>query len=201
MARINGTWHGPNGVTQDISIPDTLCKRPFNQNEIDQLLAGKEIFIQGFTSKKGNPFDSWVVIAPRTDDNGEESLDVQFDFNRISPIFHGHTFTDEEMAALDRGESLIVRDLISKKGSRYAAWVTPDNQGGLKMDFDKFIPPEAGSAFLGHTFTQAEAEALNAGEAIEVDDLYSKRKNKEFKATLHIGDNHGKKGIIMEFDD
>lgn len=191
-----GTWNG-----QEVSIHSPLCKRDFTQEEADRLFAGDELYLTGFVSRKGNTFDSWVRIAPHTDDNGEERLGVEFDFGRLPKTFHGHTFTDDELKRLEAGEPVAAYDLISKKGSTYAAWLRKSRkeEGRLDMDFDTFLPPHEGMSFMGHTFTKAEADELNAGRAVDVDDLYSRRKGKEFAATLAVEGEGDKRRISMQF--
>ena len=122
----------------------------------------------------------------------------------------GHTFTDEELAALGEGQT-IAFDAVSKTGNNYSAIgrFESDVPGRVKfvMDFDAPVvdacftnPPET---FLGVRFTEDERRRLLEGERSEKQGFHSKRTDRDFDAAVYWGESDktaGLKQMCFDFD-
>lgn len=59
-------------------VPKSFCGHNFSEDELTMLEAGKEIYVKGFLSKKGNVFDSYVSYG----DMGDGRKGFKFNFDR-----------------------------------------------------------------------------------------------------------------------
>ena len=114
----------------------------FTDEEVVALLEGETIEFDA-TSKTGKPY----VARGRLEENeynGFKYWGFQLDQNFVPSSYLGHTFTPEEIAALEAGCLLRVHDFVSKKtGKRFEAAVTWSETGpgsgkkALKLSFDR----------------------------------------------------------------
>ncbi|HEU5223062.1 MAG TPA: DNA topoisomerase [Candidatus Lumbricidophila sp.] len=136
---------------------------------------------------------------------------------KFSRDWSGHHFTDDECAALLRGEELTITAISAKKkaaGDADPSFVCRGQLEEQEFNKRKFVgwkltgfgatdaqgndlPPKA---WCGHTFTADEQKKLAAGGKIFADDFVSKKGN-TFAATLSFGTEPGSKSkkIIPEF--
>lgn len=127
----------------------------------------------------------------------------------------GHTFTDMELEDLLAGREIeftAVSARTSKEFEARGSLASQTYQGrafiGFKPNFEPKAPPKdaAGNevppeGWCQRQFTPAEIAKLVAGEKVYIDDFVSKG-GKTFAATVHWGNEKGKKGpkrIIPEF--
>ncbi|MBQ6132717.1 MAG: DUF3945 domain-containing protein [Lachnospiraceae bacterium] len=129
---------------------------------------------------------------------------------RFNRVFRGHRFTDEEVAALLKGEEIPVEGLVTKDGKTYGVIGTLEeqsftNEAGEDIKFIGFkqtgFVEGVPTIWCGHTFTDEERSALEEGKTLTLTGLTSK-KGTTFDAVVRYGaDESGKKRIIAEFDD
>jgi DNA topoisomerase-3 len=72
-----GKWAGKFGVQLKfpIKVPNSWCKRTFTQQEKDLLEQGEEIYLEGYTSNAGKPFNAFTKFNKAT---GR----IEFNFNK-----------------------------------------------------------------------------------------------------------------------
>ena len=72
-----GKWAGKFGVQLKfpIKVPNSWCKRTFTQQEKDLLEQGEEIYLEGYTSNAGKPFNAFTKFNKAT---GK----IEFNFNK-----------------------------------------------------------------------------------------------------------------------
>lgn len=66
------------GFINKEGVPARMAGHVFTDDEKSKLEAGEKIFIEGFTSKKGNNFDAWCSYGVR---DGEDRKSVIFHFD------------------------------------------------------------------------------------------------------------------------
>ena len=73
----DGKWAGKFGVQLKfpIKVPNSWCKRTFTQQEKDLLEQGEEIYLEGYTSNAGKPFNAFTKFNKAT---GK----IEFNFNK-----------------------------------------------------------------------------------------------------------------------
>lgn len=127
---------------------------------------------------------------------------------RFVRAFSGHRFTDDECEALCNGETIHLKGLTSKKGSKYdvvgklqeQTFTNADGKEikyvGFKAEFEDSVPKK----WCEHIFTEDERILLEAGKEVYIEGFVSKKGN-VFAANVrydYIED--GKKGIIPNFN-
>lgn len=128
----------------------------------------------------------------------------QVKFNRV---FRGHRFTDDECERLLAGEEIEVLNLKAKTGSTYGVVGALDN---LEFNGHKYVgfaqkgfvgENKVPAAWCGHTFTQDELTALEAGVELEITDAVSKKTGNKFSCKLKwTKRDDGKMGLVPSFD-
>jgi len=99
----------------------------------------------------------------------------------FSKEWGGHTFTDDEISSLLKGEVISI-EMVSSKGERYIVEGSLKKQkykGKTYWGFAKEIP----SQWCGHVFTDEERDALSSGKKISANDFVSKA-GKTFECDL-----------------
>lgn len=136
--RVEGVWQG-----EKVSFNRVWAKHRFTDDEVERLLAGETIEIEGCVSKQGNEFSCKGRLGHSTwkgkgvfgfqmirDEKGADSADrvsgtwkpngkgrgQKVSFKRV---WGGHTFTDDEVEKLLAGETIEIRGLQSKSGNTY----------------------------------------------------------------------------------
>lgn len=125
---------------------------------------------------------------------------------RFSRTWGGHTFTDRECADLCAGKEIKVLGLTSKSGSKYGvtgrlANLTYNGKSYVGFERTGFVgSDDVPAEWCKHKFTPEEKTLLESGKSVRIEGCVSKKGN-VFSCTVHFGeDEHGRKGIIPEFD-
>lgn len=108
----------------------------FTDKECADLLAGKVISFEA-TSKAGNKYTCYGNLAEQ-EYNGKTFFGFKPDFEtkRIPDTFCGHKFTQKEKDNLNIGKVVFFKDLVSKKGNKFDAFLKFDKKEGLQMSFE-----------------------------------------------------------------
>lgn len=116
--------------------PTTWCKHTFTDEEVKALLAGQTVAADDFVGSSGKAFScevSWDVqkkqIVPDFGDS-EDSAPPR--------SWCGHTFTEDERAALALGKSVHADDFISKAGKTFSTSVSWKLVAGKKKIVPEF---------------------------------------------------------------
>lgn len=134
-----GDWNG-----QHIKFNRVYSGHRFTDQEVGDLLAGKEIEVYGLKSKSGNSYGVVGKLSKQTY-NGHEFVGFErlgFAQSKDVPTaWCGHTFTDDEQAMLKAGKSVAIDDAVSKRtGKKFKCKLTfgqkEDGTMGLTPSFD-----------------------------------------------------------------
>ena len=113
--------------------PVAWCGRTFSRDEVDALIAGKQLALDGFVSAKtGNAFSCRVGWDAKT-----KKIVPDFGVDQPPLSWSGRKFSDGECAKLARGEALALTGFVSRRtGRTYDATVTWKEEKGAK----KIVP-------------------------------------------------------------
>ena len=116
----------------------------FSDEECEALLAGAVIKIYPVSKKTGNPYECYGQLKEQ-EFNGHTFYGFvpDFDTKRLPDEFNGHIFSKEEKEALQKGDTIYVVDLVSRKsGQTYEAWLRFNDKDGMQMAFGELEPKE-----------------------------------------------------------
>lgn len=133
----------------EVSIPKEFNGHAISVDEASTLFAGGHVDVRDLKSKKtGKPYAARLEIGEY---NGRPSLRMNLNVFIVPATFCGHTFTDDEIkaieATMDGGEGVLVEGLTGKSGKEFSAILSvrdarPDDKhakGGKVMDME--FPP------------------------------------------------------------
>ena len=131
--------------TKNVRIPKEIKGVTLNEEQKQNLRAGKSVFLEGMTAKSGKSFSAHIQI------NAAER-GVVFSFNqprlgqgekqggvRIPNKLGGVELSDQLRSELKKGEVIYVENMIDKKGQPYNAYVKVNHEKE-KIDFFKWDP-------------------------------------------------------------
>lgn len=148
--RITGQWTDENGETFDVHFGKVWRGHEWSDEEAQKLMNGETVEVE-LTSKAGNPYKMNCKLAHQSFTNSEgkaiHGIWVNGEFAprkvEIPDEFLHYMFTPEEKEKLKNGETIHVDNLISKKGTSFAAnlkWGDKTYKGhkfkGMIMSFD-----------------------------------------------------------------
>lgn len=133
--KVSGVWQG-----NPVSFNRIWGGHRFTDDEVNALLAGKEITILGLKTKNGGTYGVKGELA-----NLEFKGSKFVGFNRTGFVVEdkvpdkwcGHVFTEDEKIMLEQGLEVYVENAVSKKGSQFSCNVKYD----IKEDGNKGIIP------------------------------------------------------------
>ena len=175
-------------------IPQEIKGVKLTGQEINDLLEGKKVFIEGMISNNGKEFDAHIQV------NAERrGIEYIFEndklFNRQS--LGGVELTKQQIEDLNAGKAIFVEGMERKDGELFSSYVkldeatgrpsytryNPDSPEGAR---EIYIPNEIG----GVKITAEEQQQLREGKVIFLNDMVN-RKGEEFssfiKADLETG--------------
>lgn len=175
-------------------IPQEIKGVKLTDQEINDLLEGKKVFIEGMISNNGKEFDAHIQV------NAERrGIEYIFEndklFNRQS--LGGVELTKQQIEDLNAGKAIFVEGMERKDGELFSSYVkldeatgrpsytryNPDSPEGAR---EIYIPNEIG----GVKITAEEQQQLREGKVIFLNDMVN-RKGEEFssfiKADLETG--------------
>lgn len=141
----------------------------------------------------------------------EKHTGVNWNGNEVSfnKVWGGHTFTDEECAALLKGETIALKDCVSKKGKPFGCYGRLEEQEYNGHKFWGFKRTEwlnedrVPDIWCGHKFTSDEVEKLDSGYSIRLNDTIAQMTGRPFACVVRWGYQHEgdtQKHIIPEYD-
>ena len=133
-----GTWQG-----RQVKFNRTFRGKRLTDDECRRLCSGEIIEIDGLVAKNGNKYGVTGQLAD-LEYNGHPYVGVnQIGFiERIPAVWCNHTFTPDEIAALEAGVPVELTDAVSKRtGKTFSCSVTwkktDDGKMALVPDFGK----------------------------------------------------------------
>ena len=129
--------------SEHIKVPDEIKGVILSQEQKQTLKEGKPLFVEGMTSKKGEPFNATVQF------NADKRY-VEFLFEDKAPklanqeklteaptVIRGVTLTEEQHKELSKGNPIYLEGLQSKAGKTYSGYFTFDkDKGKVEMSFN-----------------------------------------------------------------
>lgn len=204
--RASGTWNG-----REVSFKREFCGHRFTDEEVADLLGGAEITFEAVSPRTGKPFTAVGSLGER---EFKGKTFVGFSLKErpegVPDAWAGHTFTDEEKAKLEAGESVGITDARNKEGNPLKATVKygyekkGDTRKKILLDHwgvvgDDTVP----DFFSGRRLTDDEKARLAAGEGVYVDGIKSKKTGNPYGTTLWFeeepGGVPGVKRLIPDF--
>lgn len=189
---------------KDIRFNRVFRGHRFTDDECESLLAGDEIEITDLVGKTGKTYGVKGKLTQQ-EYNGhkfygfEQQGFLSGGSGGIPASWSGHQFTDREKKRLEDGETIDVKDAVSKKsGKTFSCQLKygkrDDGTTGLIPVFSK-IP----DSWSGHVFTEDEKTLLEDGRAVEIT-ATSKKTGKQFTCKLTYGEREdGTTGLIPHF--
>lgn len=197
---------GTNWDGNEIRFNRLYAGHRFTDDEVGQLLAGEKIELHDLVNKDGNEYSIYGRLAKQSY-NGFES----WRFNRegyiskpkIRDSWGGHVFTEEEKDLLLSGQSVRLKDCISREGIPYKCTVhygiRGDGRKGIIPVYDHKKKSGIPRMWSSYTFSDEEMQFLREGRTIHVDGCISAA-GKEFSADISYGKrDDGTEGIIATF--
>ena len=175
-------------------IPQEIKGVKLTDQEINDLLEGKKVFIEGMISNNGKEFDAHIQV------NAERrGIEYIFEndklFNRQS--LGGVELTKQQIEDLNAGKAIFVEGMERKDGELFSSYVKLDEATG-RPSYTRYNPdsPEGAREIYipmeinGVKITAEEQQQLREGKAIFLNDMVN-RKGEEFssfiKADLETG--------------
>lgn len=151
-----------------VDFPRTVLGHRLDDSEVEALLSGSEVFIEGLRAKDRVSGRIRVFDAPaklsRTED-GRLYVAVDRRGWGVPDSFSGRILTQDERDRLQAGETVMLEGLVTRDGRTYRREVE------WKDGRITFCKRELGAGgvwrrFSGHTFTDEEMGRLSAGEVL-----------------------------------
>ncbi len=133
-----------------IKIPDEIKGVKLDEQQKQTLMEGKPLYIEGMTSKKGEPFDATLQFHA-------DKRYVEFSFDRSNAlrqsqdnrqefeapkVVRDKELTPSQYAQFKEGQSVYVSGLIDKQGKEYQGYITFNKETG-KTGFSFKNPDKA----------------------------------------------------------
>lgn len=134
---------------QSVKFSKEWSGHTFTDQELADLLAGKQITFTATSARTGNDFEATGKLE-KLEYNGSKYVGFKADFgpkkdaqgNEMpQPVWCRHRFTADEIKRLVAGEKIYIDDFVSSKGKEFAATVHFGKEKGQK---NKKIIPEFG---------------------------------------------------------
>lgn len=119
--------------TNHIKIPDKIKGFKLDEQQKQNLMEGKSLYIEGMISKKGDPFNASVQF------NADKRY-VEFLFDRTNNktsqtqqqeaphVFRGKELDEQQYQKFKEGQTVYVSGLVDKKGKEYQGYITFDKE-------------------------------------------------------------------------
>ncbi|AXP79782.1 hypothetical protein CJ739_685 [Mariniflexile rhizosphaerae] len=134
--------------TEYIKIPEHIKDVKLDEQQKQTLMEGKPLYIEGMTSKKGDPFNASVqfnadkryveFLFDRSNSNQQSQSNGQNNqqnqSNEVPKVFRGKELDDAQYQKFKDGQTIYLDNLIDKKGEKYQGYITLNKETN-KADF------------------------------------------------------------------
>lgn len=123
-----------------IKIPDEIKGVKLDEQQKQSLMDGKSLYIEGMTSKKGEPFNASVqfnadkryveFLFDRSDTNKQSQNQPQSrsEQQEAPRTFRGKELDEQQYQKFKDGQTVYVSGLVDKKGKEYQGYITFDKE-------------------------------------------------------------------------
>ena len=179
------------------------------KQQIEDLNAGKAIFVEGMERKDGELFSSYVKLDEATGrpsytrynpDSPEGAREIY-----IPMEINGVKITAEEQQQLREGKAIFLNDMVNRKGEEFSAFVKLDMNTGRTMysrtpdGFNEQQAPRIPAEVYGHVFTAQEKANLQDGKTLLTEGL--KNNGQTFSSYLKVNPYSGQLQYFQENPD
>lgn len=135
--KVTGIW---SETGEEVTFNRVWAGYRFSDSEIQDLLNGKQIEIRNLKSKKGTAYGVIGKLAEQTYDGNSFIGFMKEEFiheEGVPGSWCKHNFTEKEKKALEAGETVHIKNAVSKNGKKFECDVKYD----LREDGNKGIIP------------------------------------------------------------
>lgn len=164
---VKGVWNG-----EEIGLRREIFDHTLTDDELARAFSGEEIEFEATPPKKEK--STHRMSIQRYTYQGKEYVGLRYASKPKSaegvPLqFCGHTFTEDELARLGKGEKVVFGEVFT--------WPSTGNKGSATLEFDrktkklgfaKGVPASLGK----YTFTDDERARLEAGEEVAFGEVF-----------------------------
>lgn len=169
-----------------MQIPDEIKGIKLDDQQKQALQEGKPLYLEGMTSKNGEPFDATVQF------NADKRY-VEFIFDRnpgqsqgktydeAPREFRGKELTEEQYSKFKEGATVYITGLIDKNDKEYQGYITYNSESG-KVGFSFNNPSKSKEEALPEASPQtsqttAESKMNHANNPVKDDDKKQQKEN------------------------
>lgn len=151
-----------------IQIPDEIKGVKLDEQQKQALQEGKPLYLEGMTSKNGDPFDATVQFNADKryvefifDRNQGQNQSQGKTYDEAPREFRGKELTEEQYSKFKKGMTVYITGLIDKNDKEYQGYITYNSESG-KVGFSFNNPSKSKEEALPETSpqtSQATAES------------------------------------------
>lgn len=143
-----------------IQIPDEIKGIKLDEQQKQSLQEGKPLFLEGMTSKNGDPFDAMVQFNADKryvefifDRNRGQNQSQGKTYDEAPREFRGKELTEEQYSKFKEGMTVYIAGLIDKNDKEYQGYITYNSESG-KVGFSFNNPSKSKEEALPETSPQ-----------------------------------------------
>ncbi|MBF01052.1 DUF3945 domain-containing protein [Flavobacterium coralii] len=151
-----------------VQIPDEIKGIKLDEQQKQALQEGKSLYLEGMTSKNGDPFDATVQFNADKryvefifDRNQGQNQSQGKTYDEAPTEFRGKELTEEQYSKFKEGMTVYITGLIDKNDKEYQGYITYNSESG-KVGFSFNNPSKSKEEALPETSpqtSQATAES------------------------------------------
>ena len=186
-----------------VFIPNEIKGVRLNDEEKNELIEGRAIYIEGMISDKGSEFNAHIQI--NADRRG---IEFMFDNSRLfnRQIFGGVELTEQQIETLNAGKAIFLEDMERKDGEKFSSFIHLDEASGRPV-YTRYNPdsPEGAREIYvpkemnGVNLTTEDREQLREGKPVFIENMVN-RKGEEYSAFVKLDLETGRPQYAKTFD-
>jgi hypothetical protein len=180
------------------------------EKQVENLNAGKAIFVEDMTRKDGEKFSSFIKLdegsgkpaySRYNPDTPEGAREIY-----VPKEMGGVTLTADDRQQLREGKPVFIENMVNRKGEEYSAFVKLDLETGRPQysktpdGFNERPEFKIPAEIWGVTLTATQRAGLQDGKAVEVKGMTG-FDGKEFNSFIKVNFNQGKLDYYNENPD
>lgn len=171
-----------------VQIPDEIKGIKLDEQQKQALQEGKPLYLEGMTSKNGDPFDATVQFNADKryvefifDRNQGQNQSQGKTYDEAPREFRGKELTEEQYSKFKEGMTVYITGLVDKNDKEYQGYITYNSESG-KVGFSFNNPSKSKEEALPETSPQtsqatAESKMSQDRNPIKEDDKKQQKEN------------------------